>query len=115
MEFYSKMTTLDNGKADADEEEHWLFFGLDEEEVKEYTALRDDISEWLHTSLWEWVKDAFTIRPYNVNPIRQQQLPSHFDNKSGARMRARAACSHRVERRTRDRTESRPGFCSVRL
>ncbi len=80
MEFYSKMTTLDNGKADADEEEHWLFFGLDEEEVKEYTALRDDISEWLHTSLWEWVKDAFTIRPYNVNPIRQQQLPSHFDN-----------------------------------
>jgi hypothetical protein len=74
------MTTLDDGKADADDEEQWLFFELDEAEQEEYTALRGDIPEWLETSLWEWIKDAFTVRPHNVNPIRQSPSTAHFDN-----------------------------------
>ena len=42
-------------------EDHWSHWGLDEDEIVEYTALREDIPEHLEKSLWSWVRDAVTV------------------------------------------------------
>jgi hypothetical protein len=61
--------------------DHWLHFGLDEDEIAEYTALREDIPEWLNTSLWNWIKDAFTRRDANsIEYMRRgAQVPTSID------------------------------------
>lgn len=75
------VTTLSNEEAGAEEEDHWLHFGLDDDEITEYTALRDDIPEWLHTSLWNWIRDAFTIRDANAVEYMRRgvSVPTHID------------------------------------
>lgn len=42
-------------------EDHWSHWGLDEDEIAEYTALREDIPGHLEMSLWSWVRDAVTV------------------------------------------------------
>lgn len=42
-------------------EDHWSHWGLDEDEIAEYTALSEDIPPHLETSLWSWVRDAVTV------------------------------------------------------
>jgi hypothetical protein len=59
------MTTLDGGKDD-----HWVYWGLHDDEIREYTTPRDDIPEWLETSLWQWVNDAFTQRAHAPRPTQ---------------------------------------------
>ena len=42
-------------------EDHWSHWGLDDEEIAEYSALHEDIPGHLETSLWSWVRDAVTV------------------------------------------------------
>jgi hypothetical protein len=49
------MTTLDKGTGDTDDEEKWLPFGIEDQEVAAFTALREDVPPWLEQSLWGWV------------------------------------------------------------
>lgn len=74
------VTTLNNGEAGTEEEDHWLYFGLDDDEIVEYTALRDDIPEWLETSLWDWIRRAFTITTYGQSGPIRQTATNWFDN-----------------------------------
>lgn len=46
------MTTDDN-------QDHWSHWGLGPDEITEYTALSEDIPEYLEQSLWGWVGEAF--------------------------------------------------------
>lgn len=56
--------------ADSTTDEQWVPFGLDEDEVATYTALREDIPNWLKTSLWNWINCEFTGRSSgNTNSI----------------------------------------------
>lgn len=48
------MTTTD------DTEDHWRHWGLDPDEITDYSALREDIPEYLEPSLWGWVRHAIT-------------------------------------------------------
>jgi hypothetical protein len=60
-------------------ENNWLHFGLDEDEIAEYTALREDIPDYLATSLWGWVEDAFTIRAYPIGSHMNRATPPRVD------------------------------------
>lgn len=42
-------------------EDHWSHWGLDDDEIAQYSALREDIPGHLETSLWLWVRDAVTV------------------------------------------------------
>ena len=42
-------------------EDHWTNWGLDPDEITEYTALREDIPGHLETSLWSWLRNAVTV------------------------------------------------------
>jgi hypothetical protein len=50
------MTTTDQT------EEQWLPLGIEEDQVGEFTALREDVPSWLHGSLWTWIYGQFTAR-----------------------------------------------------
>jgi hypothetical protein len=49
-------------------DDHWLHFGLDDDEIAEYSAPREDIPAWLESSLWGWIQDAFTAPAHAPNP-----------------------------------------------
>ncbi len=62
-------------------EDDWLHFGLNEDEITEYTALREDIPAWLHTSLWNWIRDAFARRDGNAAEYMRRGVaaPTNID------------------------------------
>jgi hypothetical protein len=75
------VTTLHDGKADAEEEDRWLHFGLNDDEVAEYTALSEDVPAWLDTSLWDWIRDAFIIRDNTLDSAHRRVAPTaRIDN-----------------------------------
>lgn len=51
------MTTLNNanGETESVGESDWVPLGLDDSELDDYYAGRDDIPEYLETSLWKWI------------------------------------------------------------
>ena len=70
------VTALNDGRAETEEEDHWLHFGLVDDEITEYTALREDIPEWLATSLWNWIRDSFLISERTLDDARRGVTPS---------------------------------------
>lgn len=58
-------------------EDHWQHWGLEDDEIATYNALSKNIDEWLATSLWNWICEAFTHPAKVVNGAR---YGPHFDN-----------------------------------
>lgn len=57
---------------DERDEDDWLHFELNDDEIAERTALREDIPDYLYTSLWGWIEDGF---------LEGGRAYARFDNK----------------------------------
>jgi hypothetical protein len=72
------MTTLDDNTTDETEaasEPEWAPLGFDEGEITTYFTPREDIPEYLKTSLWDWIQSRFGV----FDPLEQDRS-TRFDN-----------------------------------